>query len=69
MRARATRASDAATRAKTRGAPNPFPALTNAPFSLADTIPKTAEALRGRAPFEILSIVSVLNDILGIGIA
>ena len=38
------------------------------PFA-TDTIPKTADALRGRAPFEILSIVSVLNDILGIGIA
>jgi hypothetical protein len=44
-------------------------AISASPRPFADTIPKTADALRGRAPFEILSIVSVLNDILGIGIA
>ena len=43
--------------------------MSPSPRPFADTIPKTADALRGRAPFEILSIVSVLNDILGIGIA
>jgi hypothetical protein len=37
-------------------------------FFIASTIPHTAEALRGRAPFEVLSIVPVLNDVLGVGV-
>ena len=38
-------------------------------FWVASTIPGTAAALRGRAPFEVLSIVDILNDILGVGVS